>query len=213
MVHPYGSSTLPDASDIIANMSKKQKIVILADTHIGDRAKELEFTFFKAIEKEQPDQILHAGDVCTTEVIQQLETIAPTLAVQGNRDWFLGLDLPKEIHQEINGVKITLAHGHFSIWDWFWNYVRLFFTNAPLSHRFFQEKLAKLYPQANIIIYGHLHLASNEVMDGQRFLNPGVGYPERRNNYHPGYIVLTIEPDGTYTTSMIFTNPQPESNV
>jgi hypothetical protein len=210
---PYRCVTSIFASDIIAGMSSKQKIVILADTHVGDRTKILEPTLFSAIQKEQPDQIFHAGDVCTREVLTQLETIAPTLAVQGNRDWFLGLKLPKEIRQEVNGVKITLAHGHFSIWHWFWNYVRLFLTRQPLSDRFFQKELAKRYPDADIIIYGHLHYYSNQIMDGKLFLNPGVGYPERRNNYRPGFIILNIEPDRTYSTSLIFTNPEPETTV
>ena len=194
-------------------MSTSHKIVILADTHVGDRTKVLEPALFSAIQKEQPDQIFHAGDVCIPEVIEQLETIAPTLAVQGNRDWFLGYKLPKDFQIEVNGLKITLAHGHFSIWHWFWNYVRLFLTNKALSNRYFQQELAKKYPEADIIVYGHLHHSSNEIMDGKRFLNPGVGYPEWRNNFRPGYIVLTINSDSSYSTSLKFTNPQPETTV
>ena len=139
-------------------MSTNQKIVILADTHVGDRTKVLEPALFNAIQKEQPDQIFHAGDVCTPEVIEQLETIAPTLAVQGNRDWFLGYKLPKEIQLEVNGLNLTLTHGHFSIWHWFWNYVRLFLTREALNDHHFQRELAKQYPQSDIIIYGHLHI-------------------------------------------------------
>jgi len=194
-------------------MSRSQKIVILADTHVGDRTKILDPVLFAAIQKEQPDQIFHAGDVCVPDVIDQLETIAPTLVVQGNRDWFLGYKLPKEEQIEVNGLKITLTHGHFSIWHWFWNYVHLFLTRKALNTHFYQKKLAKSYPNADIIVYGHLHYSSNEVMDGQRFLNPGVGYPEWRNNFRPSYIVLTINSDGTYTTSLKFTNPQTDTPV
>lgn len=194
-------------------MSRDHKIVILADTHVGDRTKTLEPALFSAIQKEQPDQILHAGDVCTPEVINQLESIAPTVVVQGNRDWFLGYKLPKEVQLEVNGLKITLAHGHFSIWHWFWNYVHLFLTGDALSDRFFQHKLAQKYPDADIIVYGHLHYTSNEVLDGKHFLNPGVGYPEWRNNFRPGYIILNIFSDGSYKTSMKFTNPEPETTV
>jgi len=194
-------------------MSSNQKIVILADTHVGDRTKMLEPSLFSAIQNEQPDQIFHAGDVCIPEVIDQLETIAPTLAVQGNRDWFLGYKLPKEFQLEVNGLKIILTHGHFSIWHWFWNYVRLFLTKEPLNNRFFQRKLTQQYPNADIIVYGHLHYSSNEEMDGKRFLNPGVGYPEWRNHFRPGYIVLNIESDGSYTTTLKFTNPQTETTV
>jgi hypothetical protein len=50
-------------------------------------------------------------------------------------------------------------------------------------------------------------------VDGKHFLNPGVGYPEWRNNFRPGYIVLTINSDGTYNASLKFVNPQPETTV
>ncbi len=189
-------------------MSEFQKIVIIADTHVGDRTDKLDRMLLSAIRDEKPAQILHAGDVCKPEVIASLGEIAPTLAVQGNRDWFLGYKLPKEERLEINGLKITLAHGHFSIWHWFWNYVYLFLTQRPQTNRFYQQKLAKLYPEADIIVYGHLHYPYDEMMDGKRFLNPGVGYPERRNNFRPTYFVLAIEPDGSYRTALKSVGPE-----
>ncbi len=174
---------------------------------------EIEPAFLRAIEAEQPDQIFHAGDVCHPKLIDQLQAIAPTLAVQGNRDWFLGYRLPKTCQLTINGLKIVLTHGHFSIWHWFWNYVYLFLVRRIHNHKFYQRKLAKLFPDADVIIYGHLHYPHDENMDGQRFLNPGAGYPEWRNNSRPGYLVLTIFPDGTYTTAMKFTSLDVPANV
>ena len=188
-------------------MSLSQKIVIIADTHVGDRTKALEPALLSAIRAEKPDQIFHAGDVCKRKVIDALEEIAPTLAVQGNRDWFLGYKLPKDCQLTINGLKVVLAHGHFSIWHWFWNYVHLFYTRKLNDHLFYQRKLAKLYPDADIIIYGHLHYPYDEIMDGKRFLNPGVGYPEWRNNFRPAYIVLTINEDASYSTAMRIISP------
>ena len=64
-------------------MSTHQRIVILADTHVGDRTTVIEPALLRAIEAEQPDRVFHAGDVCTPEVIQELSQIAPTDAVQG----------------------------------------------------------------------------------------------------------------------------------
>lgn len=194
-------------------MSSPKRILILGDTHVGDRSNHLEPALFQAIQTEQPDQIFHTGDVCNAQVIDQLETVAPTVAVQGNRDWFLGFKLPKDFQLSIHGVKITLAHGHFSIWHWFWNYVHLFLTRKIHDHTFFQRKLAQTYPDADIIIYGHLHYPHDEVMLGKRFLNPGVGYPEWRNNFRPAYIILTINKDGTYSTAMRITSPAAQENV
>ena len=92
-------------------MAEDQRIVILADTHVGDRTSEIAPSLLRAIETERPDRIFHAGDVCTPETIQMLSHIAPTDAVQGNRDWFMGYRLPMECRSEINGVRVTLAHG------------------------------------------------------------------------------------------------------
>jgi len=200
-------------SDIMAAMLTSKKIAIIADTHVGDRVQQLEPTLLSALQNEKLDQILHAGDVSTPEVIEQLEVIAPTLAVQGNRDWFLGYKLPKEVEFEVNGVKIALTHGHFSIWHWFWDYVRLFISRKIKDHTFFQKKLVKNYPEADIIVFGHLHFPYDEVKFGKRFLNPGAGYPEWRNNNRPGYIILTVETDGSYATMLKFTNPQPQKTT
>ena len=177
------------------------KIVIIADIHVGDRTDKLDPKLLKASDK-KPNANFACRRCLQAEVIATLGEIAPTLAVQGNRDWPLGYKLPKEERLEINGLKITLAHGHFSIWEWFWNYVYLFLTQKPHTNRFYQQKLAKIYPEADIIVYGHLHYPYDEMMDGKRFLNPGVGYPEKRNNFRPTYIVLTIEPDGRYRTAL-----------
>lgn len=190
-------------------MTTDQRLVILADTHVGDRTPVIDPALLRAIKTEQPDRILHAGDVCKPEAIQQLSQIAPTDVVQGNRDWFMGYHLPLESHHQINGVRITLAHGHISIWQWFLNYVALFLFGTMSGHRHFQKKLAQKYPNADVIIYGHIHSRQDEVMDGIRFLNPGVGYPERRNQFKPQYAVLTISGQGEIQAK--FKSVQPDS--
>jgi len=194
-------------------MASDQRIVILADTHVGDRTSEIEPALLRAVEAELPDRIFHAGDVCKPEAIERLSQIAPTDAVQGNRDWFMGYHLPLECHHQINGVKITLAHGHISIWQWFLNYVVLFLFGTMSGHRKFQAKLAKKYPDANVIIYGHIHVRHDEVMDGIRFLNPGVSYPERRNQYKSQYAVLTISSEGEIRAEFKSVQPDPPASV
>ena len=194
-------------------MATDQRIVILADTHVGDRTSEIEPALLRAVEEEIPDRIFHAGDVCKPEAIERLSQIAPTDAVQGNRDWFMGYRLPLECHHEINGVKITLAHGHISIWQWFMNYVVLFLFGTMSGHRKFQAKLAKKYPGANVIVYGHIHVRHDEVMDGIRFLNPGVSYPERRNQYQSQYAVLTISREGEVRAEFKSVQPDTPASV
>lgn len=190
-------------------MAADQRIVILADTHVGDRTSTLEPALLRAIEAEKPDRIFHAGDVCVPEVIERLSQIAPTDAVQGNRDWFMRYRLPLECQSQINGVSITLAHGHISIWQWFMNYVILFLFGTMSGHRQFQKKLAQKYPEADVIIYGHIHMRQDEMMDGKRFINPGVSYPERRNQFASQYAVLTITSEGKVINT--FKSVQPDA--
>jgi putative phosphoesterase len=194
-------------------MSTDKRIVILADTHVGDRTAVIEPSLFRAIDAEHPDRIFHAGDVCKPEAIQQLSHIAPTDAVQGNRDWFMGYRLPMECHHQINGVRLTLAHGHISIWQWFLNYVVLFLFGTMSGHRHFQAKLAQKYPEADVIIYGHIHSRQDEVMDGIRFINPGAGYPERRNQFKPQYAVLTVTSEGEILVDFKSVQPDAQASV
>lgn len=194
-------------------MPTDQRIVIIADTHVGDRTAEIDPVLLRAIEIEMPDRIFHAGDVCKPKAIQRLSEIAPTDAVQGNRDWFMRYRLPLECHHQINGVKVTLAHGHMSIWHWFFNYVRLFLFGTVSGLQKFQSQLARAYPDADVIIYGHTHIRHDEVMDGIRFLNPGVSYPERRNQYQSQYAVLTITSQGEVRAEFKSVQPDAPASV
>jgi hypothetical protein len=175
---------------------KDWRLLLLADTHVGDRIRALEPKLLEAMVAEQPDLILHAGDIAVPAVVTELEKIAPVLAVQGNRHWFKRYKLPMEHKLNLNGIKLVLAHGHISMWHWFWNYVRLFLTFRIHDNVFFQRQLARLYPEADLIVYGHLHFQYDEVTDGIRFLNPGSGYPHWRNKGRPQYMMLTVKEDG-----------------
>ncbi|MGB4594922.1 MAG: metallophosphoesterase family protein [Anaerolineaceae bacterium] len=177
-------------------------IILVSDTHVGDRVNQLDSGLLAAIRVESPNEIWHAGDVCTPSAIDALNQIAPTIAVEGNRDWFLHYHLPREITRDIHGIRFVLTHGHISIKEWALNYLRLFTSGHQVSHVRFQEALAKIYPDANVVVYGHLHLQLDEVMDGQRFINPGAGYPERRNKFRLCYARLDISPTGHLTVNL-----------
>ena len=171
-------------------------MLLLSDTHVGDRIGRLEPKLLEAIRAENPEMILHAGDICTPAVLESLAEIAPVKAVQGNREWFKGYKLPMEEWFVFNGLKLVLTHGHISMWRWFWNYVHLFLTFRIHNHQFFQRQLAERYPEADVIIYGHLHFQYDEMMDGKRFINPGSGYPHWRNKGRPQYMLMTIKESG-----------------
>ncbi|HET9011570.1 MAG TPA: metallophosphoesterase family protein, partial [Gemmatimonadaceae bacterium] len=56
--------------------------------------------------------ILHAGDVGGDEVLDELQLIAPVLAVYGNTDAPGQPRLAESIERTIGGVSIHVSHGH-----------------------------------------------------------------------------------------------------
>ena len=60
---------------------------VVADTHVPDRARQINPDLLRVLRQAQVQAILHAGDVCSQVVLDQLGQIAPVYAVRGNRDW------------------------------------------------------------------------------------------------------------------------------
>ena len=107
------------------------------------------------------DCILHAGDLHTTGVIDELEVIAPTWVSRGNGDEGI-VDARLADHWCANfaGVQIGMTH------------------RFPSPARAAPQRLAKKIDQffalaPDVVIYGHTHQAEMH-SDGQRlYINPG----------------------------------------
>ncbi len=181
-------------------MPEELVICVLGDTHVPDRMPTLPPDLLPQIAAEQPDLILHSGDVCTQSVLDQLAEIAPVHTVQGNRDWFRGLHLPKSLTLELNGARIGLAHGHISLFQYLHDLFHFVILRHNVSYTHYQEMLQKTFPDADLIIYGHTHIQVDETMNGRRFFNPGAILPCRLNKYHPQFGVLRIAKDGSIST-------------
>lgn len=102
------------------------------------------------------DLILHAGDIGSYAVLEQLQQIAPTIAVRGNIDhgqWVEALYEAEKV--VINGMKFCLLH-----------------NIRELS----------IDPQAEgfcAVIHGHSHKPRNEVISGVLYFNPASAGPRR----------------------------------
>lgn len=116
--------------------------------------------------------ILHAGDVGGDEVLDELSTIAPVMAVFGNTDPPGHPRLSAEVVREIGGVTIHVSHGHE--------------LGAPTPAR-----LLAAYPQ-QVLVYGHTHRALVEDHEGRLVVNPGAAGP-RRFRLLPSVATLTID--------------------
>jgi putative phosphoesterase len=57
------------------------------------------------------DLIVHAGDITSVGVLDQVRTCAPVVAVQGNHDRAAGLELPSDVVVRIGDVRIGVTHG------------------------------------------------------------------------------------------------------
>ena len=102
------------------------------------------------------DRILHAGDVCGREVLDELERIAPVTAVRGNNDhgaW--AASIPVTAAVEIGGVSIYILH--------------------DLNELDLEPQTAGF----RVVVCGHSHRPAMQEKDGVLFINPGSAGPRR----------------------------------
>ncbi|HYT37858.1 MAG TPA: metallophosphoesterase family protein, partial [Acidimicrobiia bacterium] len=85
------------------------EVVVLADTHIRrNSTRRLPPAVYAALER--ADLVLHAGDVVTGALLEELGGFAPTLAVLGNNDTELAGRLPEQRLLTVEGLKIAMVH-------------------------------------------------------------------------------------------------------
>lgn len=115
--------------------------------------------------------ILHAGDVCGDEILDELNLIAPTQAVFGNCDEPWNGRLAERLDLEIAGVTIHVSHGHE--------------FGRPGA-----ATIAAAY-DADVCVYGHTHRQSVDRVGERLILNPGSA-GARRFDLRPSVAILTI---------------------
>lgn len=84
-------------------------IGVVADTHVGEFLTRIPEAALDALEG--CDLILHAGDLSVPAVLDELDAIAPTMAVRGDHDRAEGLGLPETLVVSASGRRIGLVHG------------------------------------------------------------------------------------------------------
>jgi len=134
-------------------MGEPFKIGVISDTH-GRFDGAVVSTF------EGVDLILHAGDVGKASVIQQLEEIAPVLAVGGNND-SPGL-YPTELVERIAGRTILVRH---------------IFGELHQIGKKEREEVEHL--GLDLVIFGHSHRPYQARLGRAILFNPGSAGPRR----------------------------------
>ncbi|MCW2868462.1 MAG: phosphodiesterase [Marmoricola sp.] len=135
--------------------------MVLSDTHAPRFWKGCPAAVARLLEG--ADLVLHAGDVCRRETLEELETFAPVRAVLGNND---GPDVadwgaPEVLELDLAGLPVAMLH-----------------DSGPASGR--GRRLRRRFPDAALVLFGHSHIPWDEVTEGQRAFNPGSPTDKRR---------------------------------
>ena len=167
---------------------------VISDTHIPDRARRLNACVNPIFQEAGVVAILHAGDVSTPRVLQQLEEIAPVYATRGNRDWLLLRHLPLTIQLTFNSVTIGITHGHGNLREYLIDRMKYIMGGYHLD--MFTPRLTATFPEARVIIFGHTHRTLNHWLNGQLLFNPGSCQIPEKNAAYPSVGLLTIHSGG-----------------
>ncbi|REF01068.1 metallophosphoesterase family protein [Thermomonospora umbrina] len=136
-------------------------VTVLSDTHAPRRWRSCPPAVAALLRG--ADLILHAGDVCTTEVLDELAGYAPVRAVLGNND---GPDLaargvPETLDLDLDGLRVSMIH-----------------DSGPAKGRL--ARMRRRFPAAELVVFGHSHIPLDESGDGLRLFNPGSPTDRRR---------------------------------
>jgi putative phosphoesterase len=137
------------------------RVTVLADTHAPRRwrgcppqvAEHLRHT----------DLILHAGDVCTAPVLDELAQYAPVVAVLGNND---GPDVAawgaaETAELDLDGLSVAMVH-----------------DSGPATGRL--VRMRRRFPGADLVVFGHSHIPLDQSAGDLRIFNPGSPTDRRR---------------------------------
>jgi putative phosphoesterase len=135
-------------------------VVVLSDTHLRDDLSKLPAEVWDHVE--QADVVLHAGDVVTGDLLDELRARVPVHAVLGNNDHDLVGVLPDRLELDLGGVRTAMVH-----------------DSGVRKGR--EARLRRWFPQAELVVFGHSHEPLDaEGLDGQRLFNPGSAVQRRR---------------------------------
>jgi uncharacterized protein len=158
------------------------RIVVLADTHAPRRWKSCPPQV--AAYLRGADVILHAGDVCTAAVLEELSQYARVLAVIGNND---GPDVAAwgaapTLQAGLGGLRVAMIH-----------------DSGAAQGRL--HRMRRQFPGVDLVVFGHSHIPLDAEENGLRIFNPGSP-TDRRRQPHGTVGLLTIE-DGLLASAQI----------
>jgi uncharacterized protein len=149
------------------------RVVVLSDTHAPRRWRQCPPRVAEQLRG--ADLILHAGDVCTAAVLDELAGYAPVTAVAGNND---GPDVAawgaaQTAELDLDGLSVAMIH-----------------DSGPRTGRL--VRMRRQFPASDLVVFGHSHIPLDESGGGLRIFNPGSP-TDRRRQPHGTLGLLRIE--------------------
>jgi uncharacterized protein len=137
------------------------RVVVVSDTHAPRRWKSCPPAVAGWLRG--ADAILHAGDVCTAQVLTELSEYAPVHAVLGNND---GQDVadwgaPPRLEIDLDGVNVGMIH-----------------DSGQAVGRL--RRMRTAFPAADLVVFGHSHIPLDDSDGKLRIFNPGSPTDRRR---------------------------------
>jgi hypothetical protein len=159
---------------------------VITDTHIPQRLKALPprvCEVFRGV-----DRILHAGDISSRQVLDQLAEVAPVEAVAGNADLF-GHGLPLTRVIETEGRRIGLVHGHGGWARYLRSKVR---DRFGYDEELYLKTVHRSFGSVDAIVFGHTHRCYHAERSGVLLFNPGPVAPDFYNTPGPQVGLLHV---------------------
>jgi len=158
------------------------RIVVLSDTHAPRRWKSCPPAV--AAQLRGADLILHAGDVCTASVLDELAQYGPVTAVVGNND---GPDVAAWGAAETaaltaDGLRVAMIH-----------------DSGAAAGRL--ARMRARFPQVDLVVFGHSHIPLDAADERLRIFNPGSPTDRRRQPH--GTVGLLEVADGALVRARI----------
>jgi putative phosphoesterase len=141
------------------------EIAIISDTHMPRGARALPAACVARLKA--ADLIIHAGDLMTMGVLEELRSYGKVAAAQGNVDDVeVRMALPQRLDLDLEGARVVVVH-----------------HGGPAAGRL--ERMRLKYPGADAVIFGHSHIPLHEAgPDGFQIFNPGSPTEKRRAPTH-----------------------------
>ncbi|MCL4430477.1 MAG: metallophosphoesterase [Chloroflexi bacterium] len=169
------------------NFKVVKTVGLISDTHVPKRARCIPKQVFEVFEK--VDYIIHAGDLVELSVVDELEQIAPVLAVHGNMDGLEVTDaLPKFNSLKVFDWKICVVHDQSVLYG--------------------SDKIEGIGELNNfdVFVYGHTHAAEIRWEGKTLYINPGSPTDPSSMMAKPSVALLKITKE-TITPQIVELNP------